>query len=196
MGRERLSTMREPPSSSYRLIILKEKVHDCTNCIYSQHSNRKILERKVGIGRIQILFVGEAPGMTEYIQQKPFVGESGNLLARLIEDAFPPGITYGVVNAIACTPFTNESRSKLDTPPCKDSIKACRKVWLEQYIKCVRPERLIALGNVAAASLKAMKQQYTHVLHPSAILRDEKHQEYQEKRFILALQSVIGTLNA
>ena len=187
--------MREPPSSSYRLIILKEKVHDCTNCIYSQHSNRKILERKVGIGRIQILFVGEAPGMTEYIQQKPFVGESGNLLNRLIEEAFPPGIVYGVVNAIACTPFTDETRSKIETP-YKDSIKACRKAWLEQYIKCVRPERLIALGNVAAASLKAMKQQYTHVLHPSAILRDEKHQEYQEKRFILALQSVVGTLNA
>lgn len=188
--------MRVPPGTSYRLIVLKEKVHSCTSCIYSQHSNRKILERKIGSGRIQILFVGEAPGMTEYIQHKPFVGESGNLLNRLIGEAFPPGITYGVVNAIACTPFSDESRSKLDTPPCKDSIKACRKVWLEQYIKCVRPERLIALGNVAASILKTMKQQYTHVLHPSAILRDEKHQEYQEKRFILALQSVIGSLHA
>ena len=187
---------RFPPGTSYRLMVLKTNVQSCTNCIYAQHSSRKILERKVGSGRIQILFVGEAPGMTEYIQQKPFVGESGNLLNRLIEEAFPPGIVYGIANAIACTPFTNESRSKLDTPPCKESIKACRKVWLEQYIKCVHPEKIVALGNVAASTLKAMKLPFVQVLHPSAILRDEKHQEYQEKRFILALQTVVGTLHA
>ena len=193
MGRERIPTMRLPPGTSYRLIVLQDKVRSCTNCVYSQHSNRKILERKIGSGSIQILFVGEAPGMTEYIQQKPFVGESGNLLTRLIENAFPPGITYGIANAIACTPFTNISRSHIETP-CKDSLKECRKVWLSQYIKIIRPEKIIALGNVAASTLKAMKVPYTQVLHPSAILRDDKHQEYQEKRFILALQSVVETL--
>ena len=186
--------MRFPLPSSYRLMVLKDNIASCTNCIYSQYSDRKILERKVGTGRIQILFVGEGPGMTEYIQRKPFVGESGSLLNRLIADAFPPGIIYGITNAIACTPFVDISRSKIETP-CKESLKACRKAWLEQYIKCVRPEKIIALGNVAASTLKAMKLPFTQVLHPSAILRDDKHTEYQEKRFILALQSVVGTLS-
>lgn len=188
MGQKRL-----PKSTVYRLTVLRDNISSCTDCLYSQYSDRKILERKVGSGRILILFVGEAPGMTEYIQSKPFVGESGTLLIRLIEEAFPPGITYGITNAIACTPFTDAKRSHIETP-CKESLKACRKAWLEQYIKIVRPEKIIALGNVAASTLKAMKLPYTQVLHPSAILRDDKHQEYQEKRFILALQTVVGTL--
>ena len=188
-----MTEQRFPPGTSYRLMVLKTNVQSCTNCVYSQHSNRKILERKVGSGRIQILFVGEAPGVVEYIQQKPFVGTSGTLLNSLIEEALSPGIVYGVVNAIACTPFTNISRSHIETP-CKESLKACRKSWLEQYIKIVKPEKIVALGNVAASSLKAMKLQYTHLTHPSSILRDEKNQEYQEKRFILALKSVAESI--
>jgi uracil-DNA glycosylase family 4 len=92
-----------------------------------------------------IAMVGEAPGAQEARGGRPFVGPSGKLLERVMEEY---GIERGEVlltNACLCRPPDNA------TPP-KTAIAACRP-RLVQELEQRGVRQVVALGNSAAESL-------------------------------------------
>src|SRR5690606_28959274 len=60
--------------------------NECTKCDISDFCTNKVTHRNSAELKVpvDVLFVGEAPGLTEYTLEEPFVGPSGEVLENLI----------------------------------------------------------------------------------------------------------------
>lgn len=87
----------------------------------------------------EVLFVGEAPGADEDVQNKPFVGRSGKLLTSILEGlGFSRDTHYYISNIVKCRPPENR-----DPEPAE--IAACSP-WLVEQIRTMKPKVIVALG--------------------------------------------------
>jgi DNA polymerase len=128
-----------------------------------------------------VLFIGEAPGQSEDVIGQPFVGLSGALLDDLVASTtakLTKPFTYGVTNAVVCTPFLpGEGRAIIGTPT-EDHIENCSDRLFEM-IEALDPKILVLLGQVAASAIPKSfaddwrkKSRYIIKLsHPAFILR-------------------------
>jgi uracil-DNA glycosylase family 4 len=187
------SKMTDPKESEAKLA---HKVDHCRACTISSYCNHKVYWRDSRPGElVDILFVGEAPGQSEYALHMPFVGQSGQELNDLIEQSLDPSLRYVVTNAVLCTPFDDESRASIRTPSLPE-ITECR-AHLQNLVALVKPKHIVALGKIAEKSLKKFVPQrayseelsFTTLMHPSAILRST-HPDLERARFVLALQAI------
>jgi DNA polymerase len=169
---------------SYPLQVLTKNLINCKACPLS---DRKIIYR-TNNKPIQLVLVGEAPGMVEYIQHKPFLGPAGEMLNALLQECVPPNVGYVIVNSISCTPWEDKNtKAKIRTPTTPEA-KFCSNLHILPLIEQLKPKYVIALGKIAHSCLK--KVPHLHVLHPSAILQSV-HQELEFKRFVLLVKEYI-----
>jgi uracil-DNA glycosylase family 4 len=178
------------------LSIWNQCVSSCTKCPLSTLTNRRITYRYSHgpynyLNKVDILFVGEGPGESEYLLGKPFVGASGHELNDILEEAVPIDIRYLITNAIMCTPFLDSSLSHIGTPAAKE-IDSCRS-HLKKLIEITKPKAVIALGAIASRSLKKLVPCFRTIPHPSHILRSN-HPDLERQRCILAIKAVIASL--
>jgi DNA polymerase len=92
------------------------------------------------------MFVGEAPGREEDLAGEPFVGRSGKLLDRLMQEEL--GLDRSqcyIANVVKCRPPDNRD-------PAPGEIEACRP-YLEGQIDLIDPLVVVTLGNFAARLL-------------------------------------------
>lgn len=90
--------------------------------------------------RVDVLFVGEAPGRQEDNMGEPFVGRAGDVLRSVIDAASYLSIEKcGISNVVRCRPPRNRT-------PNKTEIKSCTP-QLVREIKARKPKVLVALGN-------------------------------------------------
>jgi len=159
---------------------LKKELGDCKRCSLSE--GRKNIVFGEGNPDARLMFIGEAPGREEDLQARPFVGDAGMLLTRLIEKmGFNREDVY-IANILKCRPPMNRD-------PEKDEIELC-KGFVERQIEIINPEVIISLGRISAqtfignAALK-MKEirgnffDYKGVplmptFHPAYLLRNPK----------------------
>ena len=116
----------------------------CTRCSLALTRQRVVIGS--GPGDATLMIVGEAPGATEDAGGEPFIGRSGQLLFRLLEEE--TGLTREqcfVTNVVKCRPPANRV-------PRRAEVLACRG-WLDQQLAQVAPRVLLALGTTAASSL-------------------------------------------
>jgi DNA polymerase len=100
----------------------------------------------VGAPDADLLFVGEGPGREEDLAGEPFVGRSGKLLDRLMEEELE--LTRDrcyIANVVKCRPPNNRD-------PAPVEIAACRP-YLEEQITIIDPAVIITLGNFATRLL-------------------------------------------
>ncbi len=125
------------------LTALKEEIGDCQRC--KLYKGRKNIVIGSGDAEARLMFIGEAPGREEDIQGKPFVGEAGMLLTKLIEKmGFKRDSVY-IANIIKCRPPMNRD-------PEEDEIISCR-VFLDRQIDIIAPQIIITLGRIALQTL-------------------------------------------
>ncbi len=89
--------------------------------------------------------MGEGPGREEDLEGRPFVGEAGRLLDRII---MAMGLTREAVyicNVVKCRPPNNRD-------PESDEIEACIP-FLKKQLALIRPDVICTLGRVAAQAL-------------------------------------------
>jgi uracil-DNA glycosylase len=141
-----------------------------------------------GPGRARVMIVGEQPGDQEDRAGHPFVGPSGKLLDRALEDA---GIDRGdvyVTNAVKHFKWRARGTRRIHDKPTWTEQVACRP-WLEAELRVIRPRALVLMGATAAQSLlgKAFRvtqhrgepidsdlaELVTATIHPSAVLRSD-----------------------
>src|SRR5688500_8746304 len=133
----------------------------------------------MGHATADLLFVGEGPGAEEDRQGLPFVGRSGKLLDRLVEEEI--GLTradWYVANVVKCRPPGNRD-------PKPEEIEACRP-FLEAQLAAIRPRVIVSLGRFASQSLLGTTEGITKLrgrsypfatgvliptFHPAAVLR-------------------------
>jgi len=123
---------------------LKAIIGDCRRCkLWRGRTNLVFGE---GSPKARLVFVGEGPGHEEDMEGRPFVGEAGKMLTRIIEKAM--GIKREEVyicNVVKCRPPNNRD-------PERDEIDTCIP-FLKEQIRVIRPEVICTLGRIAASEL-------------------------------------------
>jgi uracil-DNA glycosylase family 4 len=120
------------------------KIADCRQCVLAQQRHQTVPGE--GNSQARLMFVGEGPGAEEDRSGRPFVGASGQLLEKIIENGM--GLSRQevfIANVVKCRPPQNRT-------PLAEEIASCSP-YLEQQIAAVKPELIIALGRPAAQYL-------------------------------------------
>ena len=185
-----------PLTTKQKLKIWANNVANCSKCDISKYCNHKVthyLFTPRPSTTVQILFIGEAPGESEYINKEPFIGPSGVCLRDIIDEAVPDGISFCITNSILCTPFTDESRYSIGTPSLSE-VKECSTHLASLYRK-IRPKYIVALGKVAEKAVIHLSKtlpipHYIQILHPSKISQSKDY-HYQFEKASLAIQEYL-----
>jgi uracil-DNA glycosylase family protein len=184
---------------------LREAVQSCRGCdLYLQATQAVFGE---GPNSAEIVFIGEQPGDEEDRKGHPFVGPSGKLLDRALEEAGIDRSLVYVTNAVKHFKFEERGKRRLHKKPNGIEMRACRP-WLEAEINLIEPHIIVCLGATAAQSIfgstyrltkergqfvrNSWAPHATSTVHPSAILRapdkQQRHVEYE--KFVTDLKKV------
>ncbi len=89
-------------------------------------------------GRARFALIGEAPGANEDDTGRPFVGKSGQLLDRLLQEAGLDRAEAAVLNIVKCRPPGNR------TPRTPEVVRCSG--WLRRQLELLDPPVVVALG--------------------------------------------------
>ena len=136
----------------------------------------------------KVFLIGEAPGLHESVDHRPFVGVSGKLLRKtLVSIGFPPEEAY-ISNIVKVRPPENRD-------PTPAEILAFES-FLDREIAVIKPELIITLGRFSMAKfLPEVKISQVHgklhrvnwagswhfvlpMYHPAAALRSTKMKNF------------------
>lgn len=123
---------------------LERIIGDCKRC--KLHSKRTCLVFGEGNPGARLVFVGEGPGREEDLAGRPFVGDAGRLLTKIIENGM--GLKREdvyICNIVKCRPPENRA-------PENDEVEACIP-FLKEQLRIIGPEVICALGRTAAQEL-------------------------------------------
>lgn len=99
-----------------------------------------------GIVDARIMLIGEAPGKDEDHQGKPFVGRSGQLLDHMLATIeLSRKTNIYISNVIFWRPPGNRNPSSEERALCEP--------FTRRHIELVKPDILVAVGNIAAQAL-------------------------------------------
>jgi uracil-DNA glycosylase family 4 len=122
---------------------LREEIGDCRRCKLSNRRTNIVFGE--GDPAARLMFIGEAPGREEDLQARPFVGDAGTLLTRLIERmGFKREDVY-IANIVKCRPPMNRD-------PEIDEIEKCRG-FIERQIEIINPAVIMSLGRISVQTL-------------------------------------------
>jgi uracil-DNA glycosylase family 4 len=119
---------------------LRTRALGCTLCPLADGRTQVVFG--VGDPSTDLLFVGEGPGREEDLAGEPFVGRSGKLLDRLVQEEL--GLHRSscyIANVVKCRPPNNRD-------PRPEEIEACRP-YLQAQIELIDPLVIVTLGNFA-----------------------------------------------
>jgi DNA polymerase len=132
---------------------LYEEMRDCQKCSLCQ--SRTNLVFGAGNEKAEIVFVGEAPGYYEDKEGKPFVGQAGKLLDKLLDSiSLKRGDVY-IANVLKCRPPENRN-------PLPQEVETC-KSYLFKQIEIIKPRVVCTLGNFATQTILEKKVGITKV---------------------------------
>lgn len=106
-----------------------------------------------GPATARIVLIGEQPGDREDLTGKPFVGPAGQLLNRALQQAGVDRDATYVTNAVKHFKFEPRGKRRIHKKPNEQEIAACRHEWLDQELRIIQPELVVALGATAARAV-------------------------------------------
>lgn len=119
---------------------LKKQAMECHLCELSK-SRQKVVFGE-GNPQADILFVGEGPGASEDSSGKPFVGRSGELLTKMIENVLQLSRDdVYITNVVKCRPPNNATPTPVQAHTCQP--------YLMKQIELIKPKLIITLGATA-----------------------------------------------
>ena len=156
---------------------IAEKVQECTRCpLYATATNGVPGEGDPEAG---LVCVGEAPGANEDATGRPFVGQAGGLLTKMLAAINLTREEVFIVNVLKHRPPGNRN-------PRPEEVEACSP-YLVRQIELIKPRVIVAFGTFAAQTLLQTKtpigqlRGFVHryhgtplvvTYHPAALLRN------------------------
>ena len=126
---------------------LAELIRRCTRCdLYKTATNAVPGE---GNPHADFMCVGEAPGAQEDATGRPFYGQAGQLLTKILQAVNLSREEVFILNVLKHRPPGNRN-------PLPDEVSACRP-YLVRQVELVAPKVILALGTFAAQSLLETK---------------------------------------
>lgn len=153
-------------------------IRACTRC--ALHTNARNAVPGEGNPQAELVCVGEGPGASEDEQGLPFVGESGQLLTKILAAIQLSREAVYICNVVKHRPPGNRD-------PLPDEVQACAP-YLQRQLALVKPRVILALGRFAAQTLLGTStplgklRERIHwyhgvpvvaTYHPAALLRNE-----------------------
>jgi uracil-DNA glycosylase family 4 len=168
------------PSAIEKLRSLDEiaaKVHKCTRCpLYATATNGVPGE---GDAKAELVCVGEAPGAKEDETGRPFVGQAGQLLTKILSAIDLTREQVFICNVLKHRPPGNRN-------PLPEEVEACSPYLIRQ-LELIKPKVIVAFGTFAAQTLlqtktplgqlRGLVHRYHGIplivtYHPAALLRN------------------------
>ena len=119
---------------------LKKQALSCHLCDLSK-SRQKVVFGE-GNPHADLLFVGEGPGAAEDSTGKPFVGRSGQLLTKMIENVLHLSRQdVYIANIVKCRPPNNRAPTPTEAHTCQP--------YLMKQIELIKPKLIVTLGATA-----------------------------------------------
>ncbi len=143
------------------LSALAKLIEDCTRCDLCKTAKHSVPGE--GDPDADFMCVGEAPGANEDETGRPFVGQAGGLLTKILAAIDLTREQVFITNVLKHRPPANRN-------PQPDEVEACSP-YLVRQIQMVKPKVILALGTFAAQTLLATKT-------PLGQLRGAVHQYY------------------
>nr|WP_322817971.1 uracil-DNA glycosylase [Tepidiforma sp.] len=178
---------------------LYEVIRDCRLCRLWETRSRAV----PGEGPLdaEVMFIGEAPGVNEDRQGRPFVGAAGQFLDELLGEAGLRREEVYICNVLKCRPPGNRD-------PLPGEIAACAE-YLDLQIDLVDPLVIVTLGRFSMArwfpqqSISRIHGRPREVdgrlivpmFHPAAALRQANLKEVMVEDFRM-LGALIGRVRA
>jgi uracil-DNA glycosylase len=125
----------------------------CTRCALSESRTQVVFGN--GHPDADLMFVGEAPGFHEDQQGKPFVGQAGKLLEKLLAEIGLERRQVFIANVLKCRPPGNRD-------PQPEEIEACEGHLMKQ-VELIQPRVICSLGNFATKLLSGKPTGITRV---------------------------------
>jgi len=135
------------------LVRLWRDLRDCQDCPLADSRTQVVFGS--GNSDADLMFVGEAPGVHEDREGKPFVGRAGKLLDELLHGIGLERKDCFIANVLKCRPPGNRD-------PLPAEIDACRGFLLRQ-VELIEPRVVCALGNFATKLLSGQPDGITKV---------------------------------
>lgn len=148
-----------------RLSELASAVAGCTRCDALAKSRTQTV---FGEGNVapRVVFFGEAPGADEDRSGRPFVGQAGQLLTKMIQACSFAREDVYILNTVKCRPPGNRN-------PEPQELQHCREYFVAQ-LEVLQPEYIVCLGAVSSQALLSSTLSIGR-------LRGKFHQYFQSK---------------
>ena len=156
---------------------IAEKVQKCTRCpLYATATNAVPGE---GDPKAELVCVGEAPGAKEDETGRPFVGQAGQLLTKILSAIDLTREQVFICNVLKHRPPGNRN-------PLPEEVEACSPYLIRQ-LELIKPKVIVAFGTFAAQTLlqtktplgqlRGLVHRYHGIplivtYHPAALLRN------------------------
>ena len=134
-----------------KLNILRKKIQDIENCKLKNNSKNIVFSD--GDISSPLMIVGEGPGQTEDDQGKPFVGEAGKLLNKMLNAIKIERSKIYITNVVNYRPPDNRK-------PEPDEILRYSE-FLKEHISIFDPKILVLMGSTAMEALFGNKIKIT-----------------------------------
>ena len=125
------------------------------NCDCSLKKTAKNIVFSDGNPRANIMFIGEAPGEIEDKTGKPFKGEAGKLLDKMLHAIQLNRENVYLTNTIFWRPPGNRK-------PTEEEISACLP-YVKKHINLINPKILVLVGATAASALLNIQTGITQI---------------------------------
>lgn len=123
---------------------LAKRIRECETC--SLHVGRSHAVPGAGCEQApEYLIVGEMPGVEDDLAGEPFQGAAGVLLRAMLASAGVLEDRVFMTDVIRCRPAGGRSASAAEVASCLP--------YLQRQISILRPQRILALGRLAAQAL-------------------------------------------
>lgn len=109
----------------------------------------------------KVAFVGEAPGESEDLSGKPFVGRSGKILDGMMAEEGMDRSKVMITNTVKCRPPENRD-------PTEEEMKACRPFLDSELYGC---EVIIGLGKSACRDLLGHEGKMSEIVNRRTTIR-------------------------
>jgi DNA polymerase len=184
-----------PPPGSLKE--LRELASRCRDCPLWRHATQTVFGK--GPAHATMMLVGEQPGLQEDASGEPFVGPAGALLDRALHESGLDRHDVYITNAVKHFKFELRGKRRLHKRANAAEQAICRE-WLAAELREIRPQRILALGAMAAQAFFGTTFQITMshgrwfrlpggidamaTWHPSSVLRsinrDTHDHRYQQ----------------
>ena len=139
----RLKKSQQPGEIKLQLENLKKQIAEIDACDLKNHANQLVFSD--GNFRSKIMLVGEGPGQKEDEIGKPFMGDAGKLLNKMLAAIDIKRESIYITNVVNYRPPNNRK-------PTTDEINKYSK-FLYEHISIINPKILIIMGGTAMEAL-------------------------------------------